>query len=104
MPSIHRLTAFERRVKNLFSVRLRRSRIKKRPANFLELNRERIAVLVFHDENSNGQLDANSLGILSEGVGASNDANSHMGLPKFDAAAFQFAGARVSLKITIHYL
>ena len=62
------------------------------------------AVSVFHDENSNGKLDTNLLGIPSEGVGASNDARSHMGPPKFDAAAFQFAGGRVSLKITIHYL
>ena len=59
---------------------------------------------MFHDENSNGKLAANLLGILSEGVGASNDASSHMGLHKFDAAAFQFGGARVSLKIAIHYL
>ena len=62
------------------------------------------AVSVFHDENSNGKLDTNFLGIPREGVGASNDARGHMGPPKFDAAAFQFAGGRVSLKITIHYL
>ena len=62
------------------------------------------AVSVFHDENSNGKLDTNFLGIPREGVGASNDAKGHMGPPKFDAAAFQFAGGRVSLKITIHYL
>lgn len=62
------------------------------------------AVSVFHDENSNGKLDTNLLGIPREGVGASNDARGHMGPPKFDAAAFQFAGGRLSLKITIHYL
>lgn len=62
------------------------------------------AVSVFHDENSNGKLDTNFLGIPREGVGASNDARGHMGPPKFDAAAFQFAGGRLSLKITIHYL
>ena len=62
------------------------------------------AVSVFHDENSNGKLDTNFLGIPREGVGASNDARGHMGPPKFDAAAFQFAGGRASLKITIHYL
>lgn len=62
------------------------------------------AVSVFHDENSNGKLDTNFLGIPREGVGASNDAKGHMGPPRFDAAAFQFAGGRLSLKITIHYL
>jgi uncharacterized protein (DUF2141 family) len=62
------------------------------------------AVSVFHDENSNGKLDTNFLGIPREGVGASNDARGHMGPPKFDVAAFQFAGGRLSLKVTIHYL
>ena len=62
------------------------------------------AVSVFHDENSNGKLDTNLLGIPREGVGASNDARGHMGPPKFDAAKFQFAGGRLELKITINYL
>ena len=62
------------------------------------------AVSMFHDENSNGKLDTNFLGIPREGVGASNDARGHMGPPKFDAAKFQFAGGRLNLKITINYL
>jgi|SRR5215471_4298764 len=62
------------------------------------------AVSVFHDENSNGKLDTNFLGIPREGVGASNDARGHMGPPKFDAAAFRFAGGRLNLKIIINYL
>jgi uncharacterized protein (DUF2141 family) len=62
------------------------------------------AVSVFHDENSNGKLDTNLVGIPREGVGASNDARGHLGPPKFDAAAIQFAGGRLNLKITINYL
>ena len=62
------------------------------------------AVSVFHDENSNGKLDTNFLGIPREGVGASNDAKGHLGPPKFEAAAFHFSGDRLDLKITIHYL
>jgi uncharacterized protein (DUF2141 family) len=62
------------------------------------------AVSVFHDENSNGKLDTNFLGIPREGVGASNDARGHMGPPKFDAAHFQFAGGTLNVKITINYL
>jgi uncharacterized protein (DUF2141 family) len=64
----------------------------------------RYAVSVFHDENSNGKLDTNLLGIPREGVGASNNAKGHFGPPKFDAAAFQFPGGRLDLKITITYL
>ena len=62
------------------------------------------AASVFHDENSNGKLDTNFLGIPREGVGASNDARGHMGPPKFDAAHFQFSGGRLNLKITMNYL
>jgi uncharacterized protein (DUF2141 family) len=46
------------------------------------------AISVFHDENSNGKLDTNFMGIPREGVGASNGARGHFGPPKFDAAAF----------------
>jgi uncharacterized protein (DUF2141 family) len=62
------------------------------------------AVSVFHDENTNGKMDTNFVGIPREGVGASNNAKGHFGPPKFNAAAFQFSGGRVNLKITIHYL
>ncbi len=62
------------------------------------------AVSVVHDENSNGRLDTNFMGIPREGVGASNDAKGHFGPPKFDAASFRFAGGRLDLKITITYL
>jgi len=62
------------------------------------------AVSVFHDENSNGKLDTNFMGMPREGVGASNNAKGHFGPPKFDAAAFRFLGGRLELKVTITYL
>jgi uncharacterized protein (DUF2141 family) len=62
------------------------------------------AVSVFHDENSNGKLDTNFMGIPREGVGASNDAKGHLGPPKFDAASFHFLGGRLELKISVNYL
>ena len=62
------------------------------------------AVSVVHDENSNGKLDTNFIGMPREGVGASNDAKGHMGPPKFSAAAFQYAGGRLDLKIHVRYL
>lgn len=62
------------------------------------------AVSVFHDENSNGKLDTNFMGIPREGVGASNNAKGHFGPPKFSAAAFQHSGGPTALKISINYL
>ena len=64
----------------------------------------RYAVSVFHDENSNGMMDTNFMGIPREGVGASNNARGHFGPPKFDDAAFQYSGGRLDLTITIAYL
>jgi uncharacterized protein (DUF2141 family) len=62
------------------------------------------AVSVVHDENLNGKLDTNFIGMPREGVGASNDAKGHMGPPKFSAASFQYHGGRLDLKIRINYL
>ena len=64
----------------------------------------RYAVSVFHDENSNGKMDTNFMGIPREGVGASNNARGHFGPPKFDDAAFQYSGGKLDLTITIAYL
>jgi uncharacterized protein (DUF2141 family) len=62
------------------------------------------AVSVVHDENSNGKLDTNFIGMPREGVGASNDAKGHMGPPKFGAASFRYQGGRLDLKIHVNYL
>jgi uncharacterized protein (DUF2141 family) len=62
------------------------------------------AVYVIHDENSNGKLDTNFMGIPREGVGASNNAKGHFGPPRFNAASFRYPGGRLDLKITITYL
>jgi uncharacterized protein (DUF2141 family) len=62
------------------------------------------AVSVVHDENSNGKLDTNFIGMPREGVGASNDAKGHMGPPKFNAASFRYEGGRMDLKIRLNYL
>lgn len=59
---------------------------------------------MFHDENSNGKLDRNFMGIPREGVGASNGARGHFGPPKFGDAEFHFLGGQLDLKITLAYL
>lgn len=62
------------------------------------------AVAVFHDENSNGKLDTNFLGIPREGVGASNNARGHFGPPKFHDASVAYSGGQMDLRIVITYL
>jgi uncharacterized protein (DUF2141 family) len=62
------------------------------------------AVSVFHDENSNGKLDRDFMGMPKEGVGASNDAAGHFGPPKYDDARFSYKGGRSVLAIHVKYL
>lgn len=60
------------------------------------------AIACYHDENDNGKLDNNFLGIPKEGVGASNNARGSLGPPKFKDAKFQLA-SDTSLTIKINY-
>jgi uncharacterized protein (DUF2141 family) len=62
------------------------------------------AVSVFQDENGNGKLDTNFIGMPKEGVGASNDAAGRFGPPKFDDARFSYNGGSSVLTIHIRYL
>jgi uncharacterized protein (DUF2141 family) len=72
--------------------------------DFAGVAAETYAVSVVHDENTNGKMDTNFLGMPREGVGASNDAKGHMGPPKFSAASFEYHGGRLDLKIHVNYL
>lgn len=49
----------------------------------------RYAVAVYHDENLNGKMDANPLGMPKEGYGFSNNPRV-IGRPDFEQAAFDF--------------
>jgi uncharacterized protein (DUF2141 family) len=61
------------------------------------------AIAAFHDENDNGKLDRNALGVPTEGFGFSNDARGTGGPPSFAAAAVTFDGADKALKIALDY-
>jgi uncharacterized protein (DUF2141 family) len=70
-------------------------------AAFLNLKPGRYAISVFHDENGNGKLDTNLLGVPIERVGFSRDAKGSFGPPKFDAAAIRVSNS-TSIVITLH--
>ena len=61
------------------------------------------AMVVIHDENMNGKLDANLLGIPTEGYGFSNDAKKWLGTPPFSDASFSYDGQNVDLTMSLHY-
>ncbi len=62
-----------------------------------------VALAVVHDENMNGKLDTNLLGIPKEGYGFSNDAKASLGAPTFSAASFPYEGKNLELKISLDY-
>jgi len=49
-------------------------------------------VPLYKDENMNGKLDTNWLGMPKEGYGFSNDVKALLGAPSFCAASFQYDG------------
>lgn len=59
------------------------------------------AVRYFHDENLNGKMDTNFMGIPTEGYGFSNNATGKFGPPSFDKWLFEIsADKKISLKPT----
>jgi uncharacterized protein (DUF2141 family) len=61
------------------------------------------ALVVLHDENMNGKLDTNWLGVPREGYGFSNDAKVAFRVPLFSDASFVFDGKILDLPITLRY-
>ena len=61
------------------------------------------AMAVIDDENMNGKLDTNWLGIPAEGYGFSRDAKAVVGSPSFSDASFQYDGATLDLTMSLHY-
>ncbi|WP_245153538.1 DUF2141 domain-containing protein [Chlorobaculum sp. 24CR] len=62
------------------------------------------AVAVQHDENGNGKLDSNFLGMPKEGVGTSNNPKSKFGPPSFDDASFVLDKKTMELNVNLRYL
>jgi uncharacterized protein (DUF2141 family) len=61
------------------------------------------ALAVIHDENMNGKLDSNWMGIPNEGYGFSNNTKVSSGPPSFSDAGFEYEGKNLDFTITLHY-
>lgn len=75
----------------------------KATCRFTDLQKGLYAIAIYHDENDNGKLDTNFLGIPIEGSGASNGAQGWLGPPKFSDAQFEFTGGQHKVKIDLNY-
>lgn len=69
----------------------------------IELPAGRYAIAVYHDEDANGHVNKNFIGIPREGVGISNNAIKGISRPKFEDAAFDLdAEKAITIDLT-HY-
>jgi len=59
------------------------------------------AVLVYQDENGNGELDRNLIGMPKEPYGFSRDARGRFGPPGFDDAAFEVSEAPTTANVRL---
>ena len=71
---------------------------------FNEIPAGTYAVATLHDENSDGKMDFNWIGMPTKGYRFSNDAKATFLPPSFQAASFRYAGNEIlSIIITIVY-
>ena len=61
----------------------------------------RYAITAFHDENGDGALSTNLLGIPNEPFGFSQNARGSFGPPSFDKAAFEVSDDNLTLTFSI---
>jgi uncharacterized protein (DUF2141 family) len=61
------------------------------------------AVSVHHDEDGDGEVGSNWLGIPNEGLGASRDAKGNFGPPSFDDAKIKLNKEKMTIEINMVY-
>ncbi len=85
---------------NVMVIKIRKTQAR---CDFEDIPPGTYAIGVIHDENMNGKLDANWLGVPTEGYGFSNDAKGLIGVPSFSAASFPYDGRALDLTMSLHY-
>ena len=70
---------------------------------FKDLPQGTFAVSILHDENGNGKMDKNFVGIPKEGYGASNNPKKKRRAPTFEEAKFSLGSAEQTIEITLIY-
>jgi len=73
---------------------------KKAICEFKDIPQGEYAVRLFHDENMNGNLEKNIMGIPKEAYGVSNNTKSKTGPPKYKRAKFKLTKSKaIDIKI-----
>ena len=61
------------------------------------------AIAIHHDENSDGEMNTNFIGLPKEGYGFSNNAKVNFSPPAFEAAAFILGVGEKSIRLRVVY-
>jgi uncharacterized protein (DUF2141 family) len=85
---------------NIMVIKIRKSQAR---CDFEDIPPGTYALAVVHDENMDGKLDTNALGIPKEGYGFSNNAKAVTGAPSFSDASFSYDGKDLDMTISLHY-
>ena len=85
---------------NVMIIKVRRTEAR---CDFEDIPPGTYALAVIHDENMDGKLDTNWMGIPTEGYGFSNDAKALLGAPSFSAAEFSYGGQDLEMTISLNY-
>ncbi len=88
-----------------FATKVMITQIKGKDASFefSDIKPGNYAIAVIHDENHNGELDTNWLGIPKEGYGFSSDAEISLSAPSFSDAEFSYEGGDLQISIDLNY-
>jgi uncharacterized protein (DUF2141 family) len=93
-------TEFLHYASNIMGLKIRKTQAR---CDFEDIPPGTYAIAVIHDENMNGKLDTNVLGIPTEGYGFSNGAKGVLGAPSFSAASFTYDGRALEMTVNLHY-
>lgn len=85
---------------NVMIIKIRKAQAR---CDFEDIPPGTYSMVVIHDENMNGKLDTNALGIPKEGYGFSNNAKKWLGTPSFADASFTYDGQNVDLTMSLNY-
>lgn len=85
---------------NVMLIKIRKTQAR---CDFEDIPKGTYAMVVIHDENMNGKLDTNWVGVPTEGYGFSTNAKGALGAPSFSAASFPYDGQNLDLTISLHY-
>jgi uncharacterized protein (DUF2141 family) len=85
---------------NVMVIKIRKAQAR---CDFEDIPPGTYAMAVIHDENMNGKLDTNWLGVPTEGYGFSNNAKGVLGSPLFSDASFTYDGRNVDLTMSLQY-